>query len=207
MGSDYYSSSYIYAKRHYKFDGSSWVKVSTLPYDFYNGSAVVLNGEIHILGGHNSSTNNNYKYHYKYNGTSWVSVSTLPYEFAYGSAVVYNDEIHIMSGSSNHYAFNGASWRKLYDIPSHANGSAVIYNDEIHLLCGSHYIVKNDNRHIATMLPKGTHIMLSDNEDINYVKNASKISSNIAEVTENGYVEVLATLPEIDDIKGYLTFY
>ena len=88
----------------------------------------------------------------------------------------------------------------------------MVYNNEIHILGGSggstkHYTVKNDNRHIALMLPKGTHIMLSDNEDINYVRNASKISSNIAEATENGYVEVLATLPEIDNIKGYLTFY
>ena len=181
------------------------VSVSALPYKFYSGSAVVWNNEIHIMGSSDGKTN-----HYAFNGTSWRSVSTLPYEFYEGSAVVYNDEIHILggpSGKTNHYAFNGTSWRKLYDIPSLANGSAVIYNDEIHLLCGSHYIVKNDNRHIATMLPKGTHIMLSDNEDINYVKNASKISSNIAEVTENGYVEVLATLPEIDDIKGYLTFY
>ena len=92
------------------------------------------------------------------------------------------------------------------------DGSAVVYNDEIHILGGNesttkHYTVKYDNRHIALMLPKGAHIMLSDNEDINYVKNAEKVSSNIAEVTENGYVEVLATLPEIDDIKGYLTFY
>ena len=57
------------------------------------------------------------------------------------------------------------------------------------------------------MLPKGVHIMLSDDEDINYVKNAKKVSSNIAEVIETGYVELLASMPEIYAAKGYLTFY
>ena len=148
------------------------VSVSTLPYDFCVSSAVVLNGEIHILG---SNYNLTYmKYHYKYNGSSWKSVSTLPYSFHGGSAVVLNGEIHILGGVDH--------------------GT-------------SHYIVKNDSRRIATMLPKGIRIMLSDNEDINYVSNATKISSNIAEVSETGYVEILATLPEPDDIKGYLIFY
>ena len=31
---------------HYKWTGSSWSNVSTLPYDFYYGSAVVYNNEI-----------------------------------------------------------------------------------------------------------------------------------------------------------------
>ena len=200
---------------HYKFNGTSWESVSTLPYKFYNSSAVVYNNEIHILG---SSDSSNYTSHYKFNGTSWESVSTLPYEFYNGSAVVYNNEIHIL-GSSNsnyytkHYAFNGTSWRKIYDIPySFYYGSAVVYNDEIHILGGNasttkHYTVKYDNRHIATMLPKGTHIMLSDNEDIIYASNAKRISSNIAEVTDTGYIELLAALTDINNIKGYLTFY
>ena len=216
LGSYYKSgSSYPYAKRHYKFNGSSWVSVSTLPYDFYEGSAVVLNGEIHILGSYyNSGSSHPYtKRHYKFNGSSWVSVSTLPYEFYNGSAVAYNDEIHILGGASgktNHYTFNGASWRKTYDVPyEFCQGSAVVYNDEIHILLGLsiHYTVKDDNRHIATMLPKGAHIMLSDNEDIIYASNAKRISSNIAEVTDTGYVELLAALTDAANIKGYLTFY
>ena len=71
---------------------SGCVSVSTLPYSFSGGSAIVLNNELHILGSNNSSY---YTKHYKYNGTSWESVSTLPYDFYSGSAVVYNDEIHI----------------------------------------------------------------------------------------------------------------
>ena len=92
---------------------NNWTSVSTLPYDFYFGSAVVHNNEIHILGSYNNSGTT---YHYKYNGSSWTSVSTLPYEFYRGSAVVYNNEIHILGGGSGsstytkHYKYNGSSW-------------------------------------------------------------------------------------------------
>ena len=222
LGSGYYNGTYPngnypYTKYHYKFNGSSWESVSTLPYNFTDGSAVVLNGEIHILGsGYYKSSSRPYaKYHYKYNGSSWVNVSTLPYEFYYCSAVVLNDEIHILGGETNHYTFNGTSWRKTYDAPyNFHDGSAVVLNNEIHILGGGgsgnytkHYLVKPDNRHIATMLPKGVHILLSDNEDIIYASNAKRISSNIAEVTDTGYVELLAALTDKDNIKGYLTFY
>ena len=37
--------------------------IGDLPFQFYYGSAVVLNGEIHILG---SSNNSFYQYHYKW---------------------------------------------------------------------------------------------------------------------------------------------
>ena len=34
---------------HYKWDGTSWTKVSTLLYDFYRGCAVIYNNEIHLF--------------------------------------------------------------------------------------------------------------------------------------------------------------
>ena len=120
---------------HYKFNGTSWTKVSTLPYSFYQGSAVVLNGEIHILGGSSNGTK-----HYKFNGTSWTKVSTLPYNFYLGSAVVLNNEIHILSSAdtshrTKHYKFNGTSWTSVSTLPySFDSGSAVVLNNEIHTL-------------------------------------------------------------------------
>ena len=47
-----------------KYKGYNWISnsISTLPYSFYNGSAVVYNNEIHILG---SSNSGNYTKHYK----------------------------------------------------------------------------------------------------------------------------------------------
>lgn len=114
--------------------------VSTLPYSFYSGCAVVLNGEIHILGSNESSC---YTKHYKWNGTSWVSVSTLPYNFRNGSAVVLDGEIHILGteddGSTSfwryHYKWNGSSWVSVSTLPySFYKGSAVVLNGEIHIL-------------------------------------------------------------------------
>ena len=129
------------SKTHYKFNGSSWVKVSTLPIDFKDGSAVVLNGEIHILGGSGNSK------HYKFNGTSWTEVSTLPYTFRTSCAVVLDGEIHILGGPSGtnvdangvktHYKFNGVSWVQASTLPYAFNyGSAVVLNGEIHILGG-----------------------------------------------------------------------
>ena len=112
------------------------VSVSTLPYALTYGTAVVLNNEIHILGGGSDLTN-----HYKFNGTSWESVSTLPYSFDRGSAVVLNNEIHILGGGTDltgHYKFNGTSWESVSTLPyGLISGSAVVLNNEIHILGGT----------------------------------------------------------------------
>ena len=81
-----------------------WSSVSTLPYNFYVGSDILLNNEIHILGsGYNSYRTSHYKYNTSTN--TWSSVSTLPYEFTQSSsAIVLNNEIHILgSGYSSYY--------------------------------------------------------------------------------------------------------
>ena len=125
--------------------GERWMNMkiqNSLPYNFYNGSAVVFNNEIHILGSADSSS---YTKHYKFNGTTWTQVSTIPYNFSIGSAVVFNNEIHILGSShsgsySNHYKFNGRSWTQVSTLPDYFYaGSAVIYNNEIHILGGARY--------------------------------------------------------------------
>ena len=122
--------------------------VSTLPYSFYGGSAVMLNGEIHILGGAAST-----KKHYKWDGTNWTSVSTLPYEFCFGAAVVLNGEIHILGSDYSssyykyHYKWNGSSWTSVSALPyNFYYGSAVVLDGEIHILGGSHDS-STDRRH------------------------------------------------------------
>ena len=116
------------------------IPVSTLPYEFKNGSAVVLNDEIHILG---SGVSGNETKHYKYDGSTWTSVSTLPYNFYDSSAVVLNNEIHILgSGVSGndtkHYKYNGSEWVEVSTLPySFYYSNAVIFNDEIHILGGN----------------------------------------------------------------------
>ena len=140
LGGIYRGSDTSYSKYHYKYDGTSWSKVSTLPYSFYNGCAVVYNDEIHILGSGDTSYT---KRHYKYDGTSWSNVSTLPYDFYNGCAVVYHNEIHILgskksSYSKYHYKYDGTSWSKVSTLPYvFCDGGAVVYNDEIHILNSS----------------------------------------------------------------------
>ena len=140
LGGNYLGNDTTYSKDHYKYDGTSWSKVSTLPYNFRCGCAVVYNDEIHILGGNDTATR---RYHYKYDGTSWSKVGTLPYDFYFGCAVVYNDEIHILgsmnsSYSKDHYKYDGTSWSKVGTLPYNFRcGCAVVYHNEIHILGGN----------------------------------------------------------------------
>ena len=115
-----------------------WKSISTLPYEFYNGCAVVYKNEIHVMGSYNSECTTK---HYKYNGISWVEVSTLPYEFYNGCAVVWNDKIHIMGSIGNsenykkHYKYDGTSWVEVSTLPyDFYYGCAVVYRDEIHIM-------------------------------------------------------------------------
>ena len=122
----------------------SWVNASTIQRNFYNGSAVIFNNEIHILGGGGQSL----KYH-KYDGSSWSKASDLPYNFQNGSAVIFNNEIHILGGSNptyytHHWKYDGASWTQVSTLPyNFYNGSAVIFNNEIHILGGTNNALKH----------------------------------------------------------------
>ena len=131
----------------FNFDILDWEEVSFLPYNFNKaGSAIVLNNEIHILGGLNGSSRIR---HYKFNGSRWVSVSTLPYEFSnniFVYAVVYRNKIHIFGKyiwerssdegfqeSSPHYKWNGLTWEKLEDLPLELSRHPIlVYDDKIH---------------------------------------------------------------------------
>lgn len=96
--SDYkiYHSTYIYALN------KDWFELAVkLPYQFVNGSAVVYNNEIHIMGGSNGQTGKN---HFVYNGETWRQAEELPYNFSYGSAVIHNNAIHILGSMSVNYA-------------------------------------------------------------------------------------------------------
>ena len=136
-----------------------YTQVSTLPYNFYLGSAVVFNNEIHILGG-----GENRLAHYKFNGNSWTQVSTLPYDLYRGEAVVFNNEIHILGGYENqlaHYKFNGNTWTSVSELPyNFYDGSAIVLDDQIHIIGGrndnaltKHYILYNNKWIQVSILP------------------------------------------------------
>lgn len=100
---------------------------SKLPYNFFNGGAVVYNGEVHILGG------NNTKNHYKYNGSSWESVSTLP--IAPTTAVVYKNQIYIFNGTAT-YKYENSAWKSCNNTSFISNAkwrSAILYKDLVYI--------------------------------------------------------------------------
>lgn len=129
----------------FNLNSVAWSNALTLPVSVgeVNSSAVVYEGEIHIIGG-----SNNVVEHYKLNSSTnaWDFVSTLPISISWGSAIVYNNEIHILK-NTNHYKFNSSTneWESVSTLPfSFSRGGTVIYNDEIHILGGdnsttSHY--------------------------------------------------------------------
>ena len=113
LGSDGFDDELTYTmNKHYAYKwvdptgisgGYEWSYVSKLPYKFYNGCAVVLNNEIHILGGDgnvvNDSTICSRSQHYIYSGERWKILKILPWEIHRGCAVVLNDEIYLTNGN------------------------------------------------------------------------------------------------------------
>ena len=124
---------------HYKYNGSQWVAVSTLPYQPQGSAIIVYNDEIHLIGG--SGNNYNTK-HYKWSGSTWETASTLPYKFYWGTACVYQGELHIMgsgvSPQNYHYAWDGTNWKQLTNLPnSSAYGCSAVYNDLLYIFVGT----------------------------------------------------------------------
>ena len=53
-------------QKYANYESGAWSSASTLPYEFCYGSAVVYNGDIHILGGGYSNDVSVSKKHYKF---------------------------------------------------------------------------------------------------------------------------------------------
>ena len=130
-----------------------WVKKSSAPYAICESSAVVLNNELHILGGTNGPLN-----HYKWNGTQWASESALPFSFIKGSAIMHRGELHILT-STNHYKWDGTQWINVSTLPYElTNGCAISYLNDIHIFGGTgnlrtHYLWDGESWVKSTDIP------------------------------------------------------
>lgn len=142
---------------YYSHTNSSWRRSGELPYTFNRGSAVILNGELHILGGDESSGNS--RNHYKWSASmgTWVQFGALPYDFEGGIALVLNNEIHILGGINNfekHWKWNGSVWTSVSTLPYTFSifsdemqkcQAATVLNGKIHLFAqNSHYRYNNN---------------------------------------------------------------
>lgn len=149
--------------------GFSFISHSNLPFHLETGGAVVLNDEIHILGGKQSTSS-----HYKWNGETWVNVSTLPYSFYNGGCVVFNGEIHILTNGLNtthHYKYNGSKWVTASTLPTNiakAGARAVVFRDEIHVVYDTYHYKWNGSAWTSDVaLPKSaieSAMVVYDNE-------------------------------------------
>ena len=118
-------------------------QISQLPDEYLNSQlnffSVVVNNEIHVLGGDDGYN------HFKYSNGSWVEVSSLPLPFRtdFSSQVLLlNNEIHYITLNSqdiyhsSHYKFSNGSWELVSTLPYKLSSNPVVLNDEIHIFGG-----------------------------------------------------------------------
>lgn len=133
-------------KLHYKYNGTNWIKVGTIPFvTITSYPAVVFNGEIHTF-----FFNNWIDEHWKYNGTSWTKVGSAPFQPSKSFMFVLNGEIHLFGGTYGekyHYTYNGTSWTKVADMNisfSRSTVNGAVYNGKLHIVgSNNHYIYTN----------------------------------------------------------------
>lgn len=114
--------------------------------DFYNGSAIIFDNKIHILGG-TVDPRMHYSWDMDTDTLIWEEESRLPYDFNDGSksgsvaSVIYDDKIHIFGGRTasirrNHYSWDGTVWtaEELLPYTGLAMGDVVIFRNQIHVL-------------------------------------------------------------------------
>ena len=119
---------------HYKFDGTSWTYISSLPINNNYSCGVIYRGEIHIF----FNTR-----HYKFDGTSWTSVSTHD-NFGQSYPVVYNDKIYVFMQSQYLYIYDGAAWSRV-SIDKNGRSGAVVYKGIVYIVIGKTMYKLTDN--------------------------------------------------------------
>ena len=122
------------------YASETWGEVDkTLPYDFYNGSAVAVDTDIYLFGGGGAS-----KSAYKYDTTTniYTELTDIPFSFRFGSAVSIGTNIYLFGGSrasTTAYKYDTLTntYTLLSAIRTFYNGSAVAVGTDIYLLGGN----------------------------------------------------------------------
>lgn len=133
-GTDAYGN----ATKHYSYGGGKWEEESEIPFNFFDGSMCIHNGEIHIIGSYIVSADD-YR-HFKYNG-NWEEVSTPPAGAGSDGLIIcsYNKELHLFARPYFHYVWNGLFWRieefVPYDSPGDG-GMVMVMNGKLYCIGG-----------------------------------------------------------------------
>lgn len=122
--------------------GSWWRQETDIPYNFYQGAAVIFQGKVHLIGGAESPTA-----HYSWDGENWVQESTLPHNCILTGAIVWQGKLYIFGSATIYtydvnavYSWDGYQWTQEANTPVsfHGINRAHIFKKFIHLI-GSDY--------------------------------------------------------------------
>ncbi len=156
FGSKYKTSSiYVYSKYTYKYDTltNTYTKLTDIPQQFYDGSAIVIDTNIYLLGGNSGSINPKYTYQYDTLTNSYTQLTDIPYPFYNGSAVAIGTDIYLLGGeNTNHqqtnYIYN--TYKQYPQIDKCKYNQTIIVqsmpttpeNNNIYIIYGSTYATK-----------------------------------------------------------------
>lgn len=129
-------------RKHYKWDGSTWTSVSTIPssisYSFTYGTALIYNNEIHVFSWFGTD-------HYKWDGSDWISVSTLPENSV--APFCYDGYIYIYIKDESRY--DSERDERLYAIRRWNGSSWELYFETNRMLYSSKWLVKDSYVYIT----------------------------------------------------------
>ena len=186
---------------HYRYKDGNWESVSTLPYQFYAGCAIVYDGSIHIFG---SGTESYRKNHYSYKDGVWVDEGELPYPMYRSCVCVDGDNmIHLLGGiraddgsdlyNLNHYMMSDIGWENVETLPASVYCSFATFDPlgQLHIIGGRY----NDQTHWVYKNSKWTQL---DNLPYYFVDDPGY-------VTENG--EIVLFLEETNSTGMNIPYY
>ena len=149
---------------HYKWNGSAWEYVETVPFSISHARTRFLynDGVIHAIGYSTSA-----KQHWINDGTGWTNVSDLlPVITRGNSAVVYKGELHLISpygDTDGDYVWNGNGWDFVGNVSalSITDGSVMVEMEgAVHLFMGensSNYKLVNNTWTAIDSKPRGIY--------------------------------------------------
>lgn len=118
-------------KSHYKWNGSSWIKLANLSFTFYgNCRALIYKDTIYALDDSSGM------YAWNESNDTWTFISSIPSSFSldYGTGYAFEHDSKIYIFKSNAGAFwNGSSWTTFTNTGAYINdGGGISYKGEIY---------------------------------------------------------------------------
>lgn len=129
------------------FESESWnttkmSSIKSIPYRFYQGSAVAINTDIYLFGSKYSTTASNHQIAYKYDTLTdtYTRLTDIPYEFYQGSAVAVGTDIYLLGNGIRNYKYDVLTdtYTQVRNIPySFIEGLATAVGTNIYLFGSS----------------------------------------------------------------------